>query len=108
MGVGVRAPQCAAMLGTNVSPPGWGTCCADEVMAVIRETGAHTVVYNRVYEPWRLARDAAAEAVLTTQGIKVSSFNALLLYEPWDAQPDRCDDACWNSGFGSVRFFLRG
>ena len=48
------------------------------------------------------------EAKLNAIGIGYRSFNAGTLYEPWDAAPDRTDEACWNSGYGSVRFFLRG
>ncbi len=44
-------------------------------------------------------------ALHAAQGIAVRSFNGSLLYEPWDAQPDASTDACWNSGYGSVRFF---
>ena len=80
----------------------------DELAAVARECGAKDVYCNRVYEPWKLARDETCEAKLNAIGIGYRSFNAGTLYEPWDAAPDRTDEACWNSGYGSVRFFLRG
>ena len=80
----------------------------DELAAVARECGAKDVYCNRVYEPWKLARDESCEAKLNAIGIGYRSFNAGTLYEPWDAAPDRTDEACWNSGYGSVRFFLRG
>ena len=80
----------------------------DELAAVARECGAKDVYCNRVYEPWKLARDEMCEAKLNAIGIGYRSFNAGTLYEPWDAAPDRTDEACWNSGYGSVRFFLRG
>jgi hypothetical protein len=80
----------------------------DELAAIARECGAKDVYCNRVYEPWKLARDKSCEAKLNAIGIGYRSFNAGTLYEPWDAAPDRTDEACWNSGYGSVRFFLRG
>ena len=80
----------------------------DELAAVARECGAKDVYCNRVYEPWKLARDETCEAKLNAIGIGYRSFNAGTLYEPWDAAPDRTDEACWNSGYGSVGFFCEG
>lgn len=53
---------------------------------MIREGGAQSVFYNRVYEPWRIKRDQQVEATLVAAGVQVRSFNSLLLYEPWDAK----------------------
>ena len=80
----------------------------DELAAIARECGAKDVYCNRVYEPWKLARDETCEAKLNAIGIGYRSFNAGTLYEPWDAAPDRTDEACWNAGYGSVRFFCEG
>jgi deoxyribodipyrimidine photo-lyase len=49
---------------------------------LIQATGAQQVLWNRVYEPACLARDTQIKQVLQTQCL-VKSFNASLLYEPW-------------------------
>ncbi len=49
--------------------------------------GAHdiqAVFWNRCYEPWRSARDALIKDTLKSRGITAKSFNASLLWEPWD------------------------
>ena len=84
------------------------TSSFEELRDVARACGAKDVYANRVYEPWKIARDDTCEKALASEcGIRYRSFNAGVLYEPWDARPDATDDACWNSGYGSVRFFLR-
>lgn len=54
--------------------------------ALIRETGAAAVFWNRCYEPWALARDKAIESRLAKRGIEARSFNAALLQEPWEME----------------------
>lgn len=39
-------------------------------------------------DPLSLVRDHRAKEVLTAQGIRVHSFNADLLYEPWEVNDD--------------------
>ncbi|ASG20073.1 cryptochrome/photolyase family protein [Nitrospirillum viridazoti] len=51
--------------------------------ALVRETGAEAVVWNRCYEPHAIARDSTLKADLKAEGIAVDSFNAALLAEPW-------------------------
>ena len=80
---------------------------AEVILDIAKECGARAVYVNRVYEPWKVTRDAAAEARFASAGLSYRSFNGVVLYEPWDANPDATDEACWNSGYGSVRFFLR-
>ena len=80
---------------------------AAALLGVARECGASRVYCNRVYEPWKMMRDADVERRVEAAGVRYRSFNASLLYEPWDAKPDADDDACRRSGYGSVRFFLR-
>jgi deoxyribodipyrimidine photo-lyase len=53
------------------------------VTALISETGAASVVWNRLYEPSATARDTALKAALKASGLEVSSFNGALLSEPW-------------------------
>lgn len=42
------------------------------------------ICWNRCYEPWRTARDSTLKEMLKDQGIKAESFNASLLWEPWE------------------------
>ena len=56
---------------------------ADELVRLVRETGATAVFWNRRYEPEITARDTQIKARLKTTGIEVESFNASLLFEPW-------------------------
>ena len=51
--------------------------------ALIRESGAEAVFWNRRYEPAIQPRDAAIKRELKGQGLQVESFNAALLFEPW-------------------------
>ncbi len=51
---------------------------------LLKQTGIQRVVWNRCYEPWQIARDQALKALLHSLGIEVVSFNASLLWEPWE------------------------
>jgi deoxyribodipyrimidine photo-lyase len=51
--------------------------------ALIAETGADTVYWNRRYEPAAIARDTAIKKSFEARGIVAKSFNASLLFEPW-------------------------
>jgi deoxyribodipyrimidine photo-lyase len=51
--------------------------------AVIAETGATRVLWNRCYEPALRARDEAIKSALSARGITARSTNAALLFEPW-------------------------
>jgi deoxyribodipyrimidine photo-lyase len=42
------------------------------------------IYWNRTYEPWQIKRDTQIKELLTTQNIQIQSFNASLLWEPWD------------------------
>ena len=54
--------------------------------ALVRETGATAVFWNRRYAPDCVAVDRAVKAGLTGMGCRVQSFNASLLFEPWEIQ----------------------
>ena len=54
------------------------------IPALVKENGIDTVVWNRCYQPWQIRRDTALKKQLTTSGIAAKSFNASLLWEPWD------------------------
>jgi deoxyribodipyrimidine photo-lyase len=58
----------------------------DCLRALIRETGATHVYWNRRYEPYAIARNHALKIALRADGIEVRSFNSALLYEPWTVQ----------------------
>jgi deoxyribodipyrimidine photo-lyase len=53
------------------------------LQALITETGATRVYWNRVYDPASLARDTAIKQALKP-GYDIRSFNASLLNEPWE------------------------
>jgi deoxyribodipyrimidine photo-lyase len=54
--------------------------------AVVKETGATRVHWNRRYEPAAIERDIAIENALRHDGIEVHTFNSALLWEPWQVQ----------------------
>jgi deoxyribodipyrimidine photo-lyase len=51
--------------------------------AIAAEIEAGAVYWNRCYEPYAIARDTGLKAALGQSGCAVHSFNAALLYEPW-------------------------
>ncbi|MFP4494302.1 MAG: cryptochrome/photolyase family protein [Halochromatium sp.] len=51
--------------------------------ALIADSGASQVHWNRGYEPASIARDSAIEQALRAEGIDCASHNAALLCEPW-------------------------
>ena len=59
-----------------------------ETLAALRalaaESGASAVYWNRLYEPALVARDSRIKEALRADGIDAQSFNAALLFEPWD------------------------
>ena len=76
---------------------------ADKILdAVLRETGADLLTFNRCYEPYAVSRDAELQKRLTWDGIAVETFNASLLFEPWeiatkDGRPFRVFTPFWNA-----------
>jgi len=56
---------------------------ADTLAAVVHETGAGAVHWNRLYEPAFIERDRRIKQTLRAQGLEVGSHNAALLHEPW-------------------------
>jgi deoxyribodipyrimidine photo-lyase len=51
--------------------------------ALIAETGATAIYWNRLYEPATIARDTAVKQSLVAQGVEAISCNGHLLFEPW-------------------------
>ncbi|KAM7520767.1 hypothetical protein LguiB_019729 [Lonicera macranthoides] len=60
------------------------TDSVSSLLEIIKSTGATQLFFNHLYDPLSLVRDHRAKEVLTSQGIAVHSFNADLLYEPWE------------------------
>ena len=57
---------------------------AKVLKALVTETGALAVHWNRQYEPWAIARDTHLKEQLKANGLQTESFNASLLREPWE------------------------
>jgi len=55
----------------------------DILPELVRQCGVRAVYWNRCYEPWRIQRDKLLKEKLQALGIEVRSFNASLLWEPW-------------------------
>lgn len=51
--------------------------------ALVKETAADAVFWNRRYEPAVTARDAALRDALRSERLATESFNSALLHEPW-------------------------
>lgn len=48
-----------------------------------KQITAHSIVWNRCYEPYAIERDSKLKEHFQGLGINVKSFNANLLFEPW-------------------------
>jgi deoxyribodipyrimidine photo-lyase len=59
---------------------------AEWLSALLKQTGANAVYWNRRYEPAAIARDKSIKAELIKGGIDAKSFNAALLFEPHTVQ----------------------
>jgi cryptochrome 1 len=57
--------------------------------AFITETGAEAVFFNHLYDSISMVRDQQVKDDLRSNRILVSSFNADLLYEPWEVLDDQ-------------------
>ncbi|XP_073140039.1 cryptochrome-1 isoform X2 [Henckelia pumila] len=60
------------------------TDSVSSLLEIVKSTGATQILFNHLYDPISLVRDHRAKEVLTAQGVAVRSFNADLLYEPWE------------------------
>jgi len=76
---------------------------AGKILAsILKETGAELLVWNRCYEPFAVVRDTTLKKQFTDNEIAVESFNASLLFEPWeiatkDGKPFRVFTPFWNA-----------
>ena len=77
--------------------------CADHVIpALVQETGAGQVVWNRCYEPYAIERDTRIKAALKERDIAAESFKGSLLFEPWtvlkaDGEPYKVYTPFWKA-----------
>lgn len=53
------------------------------ILRLVKQHGLGSVFWNRCYQPWQVARDTELKAKLKKQGIPIHSFNASLLWEPF-------------------------
>ncbi len=51
---------------------------------LVDELPVRAVFWNRCYEPWRVERDTRIKRELERRDVEVRSFNASLLWEPWE------------------------
>ena len=56
---------------------------ASIIQSLIKRHQLNAVYWNRCYEPWRIAYDGALKKELRDVGVECKSFNASLLWEPW-------------------------
>ncbi len=54
------------------------------LLKLAAKDSVEAIFWNRVYEPWQTKRDKNIKKQLTERGYKVNSFNASLLWEPWN------------------------
>jgi len=55
-----------------------------ELLKLVTQTKASTILWNRRYEPQLIARDKRIKEELKKRGLETESFNSLLLKEPWE------------------------
>jgi len=53
---------------------------------LVKETGADTVYWSRLYDPESKARDTALKSALKDDGIAAESFKGHVLFEPWTVE----------------------
>src|SRR5690606_21108899 len=59
---------------------------AQVLAKILKESGAQSIYWSRCYEPFAIARDTELKKIFIDQGITIKSFNASLLFEPWEIQ----------------------
>ncbi len=74
----------------------------DTLRSLAATAGAEAVLWNRIYEPRAISRDAAVEEALDEAGIATESHNGNLLFEPWeietgDGKPFRVFTPFWKA-----------
>jgi len=54
------------------------------IQRLVDDFDIDAVYWNRCYEPWRIKRDAPIRQDLIASGVVTRSYNASLLWEPWE------------------------
>ena len=85
LGLGIEALQSALEAKGNRLILRRGSAF-EELKALVAETGAQTVYWQRAYDPTSQERDAAVKAALLELGVEAQSFKGHLLFEPWTVQ----------------------
>ena len=85
LGLGIEALQSALAAKGNRLILRRGSAF-EELKALVAETGAQTVYWQRAYDPTSQERDAAVKAALLELGVEAQSFKGHLLFEPWTVQ----------------------
>lgn len=85
LGLGVaRFAQALEALGSRlILRRGAALACLE---ALIAETGAAGVMWQRMYDPQAMARDIEVKAALRAKGLIAQSFPGALLFEPWTVE----------------------
>ncbi|MCY7312600.1 MAG: DNA photolyase family protein [Pseudoxanthomonas sp.] len=78
------------------------------LQALVEQTSAAAVFWNRKYEPATQPRDAAIKQALRSGDVQVESFNAALLFEPWSLAtqqggPYKVFTPFWRTALGQWR-----
>ena len=58
----------------------------EELQKLIKETGADTVYWSRLYDPDATTRDTKIKETLKDAGIEAKSFGGHLMFEPWTVE----------------------
>jgi deoxyribodipyrimidine photolyase len=97
-------PAAGALRSELVLRDARGGSSAEALFALVAETGASTVAWNDLYEPWWAERDDMVAAMLESVGVRVERFEGNVLHAPDKVAPDRCE-AALASGFGTIAFW---
>jgi deoxyribodipyrimidine photolyase len=71
------------------------------LLQLIHETGAEALYFNHLYDPISLMRDHEVKQSLLQAGVACRSYNADLLYEPWEVLDDKQQPFTSFDGFWS-------
>ncbi len=77
---------------------------AQALKDLVQETGAQAVFFNHLYDSISMVRDQQVKDELKAHGVLTSTFNADLLYEPWEV----LDEQRQVSGVPSAGGLIRG
>ncbi|MDZ5470153.1 deoxyribodipyrimidine photo-lyase [Bacillus sp. 31A1R] len=58
-------------------------CYEQEIKSFIKETEAHTIYWNRIYDPYTYNRDIILANELSQKGINIKTYEGTLLLPPW-------------------------